>query len=86
VEFDLGATLDWLEQHRQAHPKAVPNCEHCALPKSPEPVVKAELAEQLGRPATRAEVAADPRMIAFDAQRKYELMIAAQQFGVVPKG
>ncbi len=82
MEFDLGSTLDWLEQHDAAHPKPVPNCAHCARPQSPEPTVKAELAEQLGRLATRAEVAADPRMIAWDAQRQYEIAVAAAQFGV----
>ena len=85
MEFDLGATLTWLDQHDAAHPKPVNNCAHCARPQSPESTVKAELVESLGRGPTRVEVAADPRMIAFDAQRRYELMIVSAQCGVQPK-
>ncbi len=85
MEFDLAETLDWLDRHEAAHPEPHVGCVFCARPQSPEPVVKTELEDQLGRRATRAEVAADPRMIAWDAQRQYELAVMAAQFGVVPK-
>jgi hypothetical protein len=85
MEFDLGATLTWLDQHDAAHPKPALNCEFCQRPQSPEPTVKAELAESLGRKPTRAEVAADGRMIAWDARRQYELLGLAAQCGVQPK-
>ena len=85
MEFDLGATLDWIAAHEAAHPEPHPNCAFCQRPQSPEPLVKAELVEQLGRMPTRAEVAADPRVIAFDAQRRYELAVMAAQCGVQAK-
>jgi len=85
VEFDLGATLDWIAAHQAAHPEPHPSCEFCQRPRSPEPTVKAELEAQLGRRPTRTEVAADPRVIAWDAKRRYELAVMAAQCGVQPK-
>ena len=85
MEFNLAETLDWLAAHETAHPEPHPNCAFCQRPRSPEPLVRAELAEQLGRKPSRVEVAADPRVIAFDAQRRYELAALAAQCGVQPK-
>ena len=85
MEFDLGATLDWIAAHQEAHPEPHPSCAFCQRPRSPETLVKAELEQQLGRRPTRTEVAADPRVIAFDARRRYELAVMSAQFGVQPK-
>jgi hypothetical protein len=86
VECNLGETLEWLDQHKGAHAEPNPNCAFCQRPQSPESLVRADLEQQLGRRPTRAEVAADPRVIAFDARRRYELAVMAAQFGVQPKG
>lgn len=85
MEFNLIATLDWLAAHEESHSEPQSNCDFCQRPQSPEPTVKAELAASLGRPATRREIAADERMIAWDARRQFEIAVMAAQCGVQAK-
>jgi hypothetical protein len=85
MEFDLRGALEWGERHQAAHPEPVEGRQSCALPLLVREV-KAEPDQTLGRTPTRAEVAAHPKMLTWDAQRKYELMVMAAQFGVQPKG
>jgi hypothetical protein len=84
LEFDLGETLDWCDRHDRAHPEPVPRCPTCAVIML-EPQVKADLAKELRRPATRREVDADPRMIAAAAQTTYDLIRFAHSYGVQPQ-
>ncbi len=85
MDFDLGYTLDRVERHNKAHAEPVDDCKHCGSGRM-ETEVKAELAAQLGRPATRAEVGAHPKMLALAAQRCYDLLLLAQMYGApLPK-
>jgi hypothetical protein len=79
VEFDLGEALDFLDRHDKAHPEPVERCSTCA-PILLKKKVMDDLERELGRKPTRAELNADPRMIADAARTAFDSMRFAQAF------